>query len=308
MSWEIWAYSHAALVRHWDKEGSWGLREGAPLSLASGFYGAWFHVGETPLDAEGTARLVSELQEATSDARAMTEVGGANFVVHEGFCQARNVSEDPFVYTGENADEAVGLLIRAGLPILGASRIAERDYIANTAPLILHNPVALPLDLRDDLQNAQVALVLGREGAEDFDALNWDVSKALDPLGDARVLRKVKMPEEAAEVARHLSGRLPGPLLVNAPESCLHFHYWLRGDGVWMFLLGNIEVGAEDAVAEIRLPKDWPEGASGQRLALAEVAANPQIWEGQAGEEYTRFFVPIEKKTSLVVRLHIGNR
>jgi len=301
LRWEIWAYTHAALVRYWDTEGTWGMQEAATLSLPSGLYGAWFHVRDSLLAAEDTALLTREIAAATADARAMTEIGGLNMVVHDEFARKCNCSADPHAYHGEHVDETAGLLIRAGLPILSSSRITERDYGRNTQPLVLHNPVGLPLDFRDALRKAPVALVIGPKAmAEGFDAPSWNPAEKLDQLGDGRYLRHTTMPAELAMLASTLNGSLAGPRILSAPEECVHFHYWQTGAGQWTVLLGNIEVGAVERVVKLHLPADWLVAQRLESPVLREHRHPANLWNPVREGEGAVFEIPLPIECSLV--------
>lgn len=258
LKWEIWAYTHAALVRYWNGEGTWGLREGHPLSLASGLYGAWFHVREQMLDVGSTRMLTAEIEVAVGDARAMVQPGGPELVIHDDYVRELNVSDNPFAYGGEHVDEAAGLLIRAGVSILSSSRILERDFKANRLPLILHHPVRLPLDVRAELAAANVVLVVGtKEHAEPFGVAAWNPADGFDPLGDAAALRENPRPEDAVRMAELVRRGDCGPRLEEPAGACIHFHYWKNVDGGWSILLGNIEVGALDGQVRIVFPEAW---------------------------------------------------
>lgn len=305
--WEIWAYTHAALVRYWDSEGTWGLREGAPLSLASGLYGAWFHVPDGMLGAQDAAMFSREIAAAVADARSLASVGGPNMVVHDEFARRCNTSADPHAYHGEHIDETVGLLIRAGIPILSASRILERDYSKNTAPLIVHNPVGLPLDFAEDLRNSPLALVVGTPATTaGFDAPKWDPVESLDPLGDGRFLKTELMPEEISRLAGGIAARSKEPRISAAPEACIHFHHWRVADGSHGILLGNIEVGAKPARFDLIFEKEWLAGQGIEHPALTEAAGGPGKWTPEDRGAQIVFTLEMAAELSLVCRLAQG--
>lgn len=257
LKWEIWAYTHGALVRNWDPEGTWGLREGRPLSLASGIYGSWFHVRKDLLDASSADLFAGEINRSVQDARALQLVGGPEFVLNDDWVRALNFAPDPHAYTGENVDEAVGFLIRGGVPVLSICRILERNFLQAQNPLILHHPFGIPLDIVDEIRsNPGVKLVIGPDAAGFVPESNlWDTAEKLDPLGDGRVLRHARMPEEAAPWVEAL--RCSGPSIDAPASACVHFHYWLSAGGSWQFLLGNVEAGAGDVRFNIHVPCEW---------------------------------------------------
>jgi hypothetical protein len=299
--WEIWAYTHAALIRYWDPEGTWGMHEGAPLSLASGLYGAWFHVPDGMLGEQDSAMFSQEIAAAVADARSLSSVGGPNMVVHEEFARKLNLSDDPHAYHGEHIDETAGLLIRAGVPILSASRILERDYSKNTAPLILHNPVGLPLDFAESLRKATIALIVGTPATTTgFDAPKWNPVESLDPLGDGRFLKTELMPEEISNLASGMAFQANQPRISAAPEACVHFHHWRVSEGSLRILFGNIEVGAKPARFDLILPKPWLAGQGIDRPILRDASSGCAEWLAEdRGKEFV-FTLEISADTSLV--------
>jgi hypothetical protein len=302
--WEIWAYTHAALVRYWDPEGTWGLREGAPLSLASGLYGAWFHVRDEMLGAQESAMLSREIDAAVADARSLASVGGPNMVVHDDFARRCNTSADPHAYHGEHIDETVGLLIRAGIPILSTSRILERDYSKNTAPLILHNPTGLPLDFAEDLRKSPLALVVGTPATTaGFDAPKWNPVESLDPLGDGRFLKTQLMPPEISRIVSEISSRAGGPRISAAPEACIHFHYWRTSDGSLRILLGNIDAGAQPARFDLIFDKAWMKELGITRPMLCESDACIEKRMPQDCGSQSTFSIEMAANLSLVFRV-----
>lgn len=300
LRWEIWAYTHAALIRYWDAAGSWGLREGSPLSLGSGLYGAMFHVGKDMLSAENVGTLTNELDLAVGDARKMAEIGGANIVVHDEYARSLNYSSDPHAYHGEHIDQTAGILIRAGIPILSSSRIMERNYAKNTMPLLLHNPVALPLDCLDALKKTSLALVIGpREVTAKFDAPSWNPAETLDPLGDGRFLKAHSMPPEISRVANQVSARLTGPRIIASPEACIHFHYWHLLDGSLQMLFGNIEYGASEARFELVIGKEWLEKHGFSAEAKLQQSDGDTFWEPTLGLEGLSFSINLDADVSI---------
>jgi hypothetical protein len=286
LRWEIWAYTHAALIRYWDATGTWGMHEGAPLSLASGLYGAMFHVGKDMLSAENVGTLTNELNLAVGDARDMADIGGVNIVVHDEYARSLNHSPDPHAYHGEHIDETAGLLIRAGIPILSSSRITERNYAKNTLPLLLHNPVALPLDCLAALKKTPLALVVGpSEFTVNFDSPSWNPAETVDPLGDGRYLKDHLMLPEISRLATEVSRRLTGPHIIAPPEACIHFHYWHGSDGALQMLFGNIEADARDAHFELVIGRQWLEEHGIPAEAKLEQFDGETFWEPTPNRE-----------------------
>jgi len=304
LRWEIWAYTHAALIRYWDVEGTWGMREGAPLSMASGLYGAMFHVGPKLLSAEETGILTREIAHAVEDARATTEIGGVNMVVHDQFARDCNYSASPHAYHGEHIDETVGLLIRAGIPILSSSRILERDYSKNTMPLLVHNPTGLPLDFLDALRKSRLALVVGTpETTAGFDAPVWNPVESLDPLGDGRFLRYQLMPLEISRIASGISSRAGGLRISAPPEACIHFHYWRARDGKFRILLGNIEAGAKLARFDLVFEMAWLKEQGTTRPVLSGSDGGIKKWMPRECGSHFTFAIEMAADLSLVLFL-----
>lgn len=304
LRWEIWAYTHAALLRYWDKEGTWGMKEGSPLSMGSGLYGAMFHVGNGLLGAAETAQFTGEIALAVEDARTTTGIGGINMVVHDGFARGCNHTADPHAYHGEHIDETAGLLIRAGLPILSSSRILERNYMQNTMPLLVHNPTGLPLDFADALKKSPLALVVGTPSTTTgFDAPVYNPVALLDPLGDGRYLRDQLMPSEIAQIATGIAAQLQEPRISAAPEDCLHFHYWRTDDGSLRLLLGNIEVGAKDVSFELIFGKEWLAGQGIAQAELSEITGGTGRWTPEDRGTEIAFRINLPADTSRVCRL-----
>jgi hypothetical protein len=280
------------------------MHEGAPLSLASGLYGAWFHVPDGMLGEQDTAMFSREIAAAVADARSLTSLGGPNMVVHDEFARKLNTSDDPHAYHGEHIDETAGLLIRAGVPILSASRILERDYSKNTAPLILHNPVGLPLDFAEALRKTTIALIVGTPATTaGFDAPKWNPAESLDPLGDGRFLKTELMPEEISKLASGMAGHADHPRISAAPEACIHFHHWLVSDGSLRILFGNIEVGAKPASFDLILPKAWLAGQGIARPILRDASGGSAEWPAEEQGKDFVFTLEIPADTSLVCTL-----
>ncbi len=301
LRWEIWAYTHASLNRYWDTEGTWGLKEGAPLSMASGIYGSWFHVRDRMLSAEDTELLTRETEKAVTDARATTKIGGINMVVHDDFARRCNGSADPFAYHGENVDETAGLLVRAGLPILSSSRITERDFAKNNQPLLLHNPVNLPLDLLAALKRSPIALVVGSaDTSAGFDALKWNPAEKFDPLGDGRRLRYELMPKEVSDLSSEVWKGIGGPRFLTSPGQCLHLQYWWTAEGSLMLLIGNIEVGAKSATVELLLPNEWLNDQKMSPGSLVDSSEPNRTWQPTRRDEGIVFTIDMAANTSLV--------
>jgi hypothetical protein len=301
LKWEIWAYTHACLQRYWDRNGTWGLREGCPLSLASGLYGAWFHVGEEALSENDTEWLCLELDHAVEDARSLTEMGGGNLVIHDESCRKMNVSSTPHATRGEHVDEIAGLLIRGGYPLLSSSRILEREFAKNEQPLLVHHLADLPLDVLKDLEETEVALHIGPQEDCPLPGVSvYNPVETLDPLGDGRYLRTDVMPGEVADWVKHLSRTSGGPALRNPAAQCVHFHYWKHSAGHWRFLLGNIEVDAGDTVAEIVIPLAW---ASRQEIHEPSLLHTDTCTPPEVCEQSWVFRVPLPANTSCVCLL-----
>jgi hypothetical protein len=222
-------------------------------------------------------------------------------VVHEEFARKLNTSDDPHAYHGEHIDETAGLLIRAGVPILSTSRILERDYSKNTAPLILHNPVGLPLDCAEALRKSTVALLVGTPATTaGFDAPKWNPAESLDPLGDGRFLKTELMPQEISKLVSGMSSQADQPRISAAPEACVHFHHWRVSDGSLRILFGNIEVGAKPARFELILPKAWLAGQGIDRPTLRDASDGSAEWSAEEWGKDFVFTLEVPADTSLV--------
>jgi hypothetical protein len=255
------------------------------------------------LDADSTRNFTQEISQAVEDARRMEHPGGPNLVIHDDAVRARNFCSDPHAYQGEHVDEAIGLLIRKGVPVLSSSRILERNYRSNQAPMILHHPTDLPLDVRAELTAADVALVIGpAESAHGFLAPTWNPAEGYDPLGDASCLRETLVPEEVVRMAAMLSLRGGLPILEMPVECCVYFHYWRALDGGWRILIGNVECGATDVEVGLSFPLALISSELGKDVRLQ--TPDGICLTAERGKQALVWRIPLKKNCSIVLRLH----
>lgn len=256
LRWEIWAYTHTVLRRYWERQGTWSLGEGSSYSMASGSYGAMFHIGQEMLEEESVNLFVHTLDAAVADARQCDEVGGYQLVVHDDLLRQWN-KEGDLEYHGEHVDELAGLMLRAGLPVMCSSRVKEHDHSKSELPLLVHHPRSLPLDLLEDLRCSDVALLVD-DDQDHFQHVEHrcDPQKLYDPFGDARRLRYEAMPEELRETLDAMKSSFAGPKIGNAAEEQIYFLYWSSG-GRWTLMFANVEPESVDREVELKIPLAW---------------------------------------------------
>ena len=110
VTWEIWAYSHAAAILPNNQ-----------LYRTAGFYSSWMNRREDLLSEETVQLLHSVLDACSNDLDHSPVPGGPCVVYHrEGF---EHLFDDPTPYCrGEAWDDWCGMLLKYGIPILSVTR------------------------------------------------------------------------------------------------------------------------------------------------------------------------------------------
>ena len=109
LRWAMWAWSHAAVLTD------------TGLEVPDGTYVSWMNDRHLNLLDEDAVRFVaSELDLAERDANRMTRVGGPLLVFdHDGVDHVHRTTPNDVV--GEHLEDAAALLLKWGVPILGAT-------------------------------------------------------------------------------------------------------------------------------------------------------------------------------------------
>jgi hypothetical protein len=113
----MWAWSHAAIA---TPDG---------LEVPDGTYISWMNDRHLNLlDADAVEFVATELDLAERDANEMTRVGGPLIVFdHDRIAGVH--SEHPARVVGEHVEDAVALLLKWGVPVLGATSAAWVDAV-----------------------------------------------------------------------------------------------------------------------------------------------------------------------------------
>jgi hypothetical protein len=111
LRWGIWAYSHAA------------VKTPDGLKVPAGTYISWANQGERLLSAEDVRFLSTNINEAVTDAKQMTDVYGPTLVYSRAAMQWQIDHATPDHEVNEWIDEAMGSVMKWPVPVLSSTRL-----------------------------------------------------------------------------------------------------------------------------------------------------------------------------------------
>ncbi len=163
LTWGIWAYLHAF------------LKTPGGLVAPRGTYISWLNQGKRLLTDDDVAYLAQEINEATIDARATTQVDGPTVVYSRDTMEYMNATR-PEQTIKEWVDEQVGFLAKFSVPISSVTRMEHLGQVESDL-FYLQTPSHLRSEHRDLILAAIAAgtpLVIAGSPAGGIDPLIAD--------------------------------------------------------------------------------------------------------------------------------------
>lgn len=234
VKWEIWAYSHTAVL----------LPHGG-ISRSGGCYISWMNRRSRLLPKQTVALLSKTLQEVEEDL-VREPVPGGPCVVYPRTAYERSLDEPTERSRGEEVDDWAAMIIKFGAPVLSITRSEWLDTVdaeGYLCPVPEEWEAAHRERMIVEAGAGKPVLTMGEIQEEWPGCAHWRTPEWGTPFELHMSFRSIGSPVPYVDTAQTLWGGQPIRWANDDWSKPVCFHYWAYTDGSYRVLLANLETG-----------------------------------------------------------------